>query len=768
MPRLTLRRVRLEPALDRDTRGAVRVAIDAAAVDLWFDYAGRRVRPVALASPAGGASPAPERDVAAEARACRALESFGPVELSMVEDWVLPPGQRADYVVALEADDVARLAFAAHALPQLESLGFHVEFEPGYPWRALPADAPWYVRVPAPGAGPEPPARAEAWLDLELGIEVDGRRVDLMPALLALLNRPGRARGGLDGLVPGRPFVLEVGQGERVLLPPERLRTLLAVLDDLAAGRSAVPAAQMLRLSAGLAAVDAELRRRGGPGLQPHGAGAHALLEQGRAPSDPGAIDLPPVEAPAGLQATLRPYQEQGLAWLQGRVAAGLGGILADDMGLGKTLQTIAHVLREKEQGRLDRPALIVAPTSLVGNWRRELGKFAPSLRVLVLTGGERRELRYRARRADVVLTSYPILVRDADWFAQLEVHLVILDEAQAIKNPDSQAHAAARRVPARHRLCLTGTPVENGLGELWAQLEFLNPGRLGSEEAFKHHYRIPIEREGNRDRLDELRARVRPLLLRRTKEEVVPELPPKTELVRPVELRGAQRDLYESIRLAAHGKIRAAIAERGLQASTFTILDALMKLRQVCCDPRLVPVEQARAVRESAKTELLYELLEQQVPRGRRVLIFSQFATMLQLIGHGLRERGIASVTLTGATRHRDQVVQAFESGRAPVFLISLKAGGTGLNLTSADTVIHYDPWWNPAAQAQATDRAYRIGQKNAVFVYNLIVAGSVEERMLALQQRKRDLAQGILEGASPGTGLSVDDVEVLMAPLG
>ncbi|MCA9672820.1 MAG: DEAD/DEAH box helicase, partial [Myxococcales bacterium] len=469
-----------------------------------------------------------------------------------------------------------------------------------------------------------------------------------------------------------------------------------------------------------------------------------------------------------GLQATLRPYQREGLDWLQHLAHHDVGGILADDMGLGKTLQTIAHLLAEHASGRAAaRPSLVVAPTSLTTNWQREIARFAPSLRVVLLTGSRaRRHPRYKElARADVVVTSYPVLLRDEDRLAAHDFHLLVLDEAQAIKNPRSRVRRAVCALEARHRLCLSGTPIENNLGELWSLFDFLNPGQLGDSARFAQAFRKPIERDGEEAPLRALRRRVGPFILRRTKDEVARELPPKTEIVRTVGIRGAQRDLYESIRVAAHAKVREAIAEKGIARSTITILDALMKLRQVCCDPRLVRVRAAADVRASAKLEAALTLLEHQLREGRRVLLFSQFTSMLALIANELAERDVRALSLTGATPDRQRRIDAFCAGEADVFLISLKAGGTGLNLTSADTVIHYDPWWNPAAQAQATDRAYRIGQTKPVFVYNLIVAGSVEERMLALQQRKRQLAEGIYGAASGGLGEG--EVESLLAPL-
>jgi SNF2 family DNA or RNA helicase len=473
-------------------------------------------------------------------------------------------------------------------------------------------------------------------------------------------------------------------------------------------------------------------------------------------------------EPPPSLRAELRPYQREGVAWLQHLREHDAGGVLADDMGLGKTLQTITHVLTEKDHGRLDRPAMIVTLTSLVGNWARELERFAPTLTVAIHHGDKRHARRDKLADHDVIITTYPMVARDCEDLSTLPLHLVVLDEAHSIKNSGSQASEAVRQLDARHRVCLTGTPIENHLGELWSLFDFINPGLLGSKDEFTLQFRGPIEERGDKVRLEALRDRVKPFILRRTKDAVAPELPPKTQLVRAVELTGAQRELYESIRVAAHGEVRQHIRKRGLAGATIAILDALLKLRQVCCDPRLVSVGAAREIEGSAKLEVLLEMLTQQLADGRRILIFSQFARMLALISEALLARGIRHVTLTGGTPDRQKPIDAFQQGRADVFLISLKAGGAGLNLVGADTVIHYDPWWNPAAQAQATDRAHRIGQTKPVFVHDLIAAGSVEERMLSLQRHKRMLASAILDRGAAATGaLSERDIDDLLAPL-
>ena len=442
----------------------------------------------------------------------------------------------------------------------------------------------------------------------------------------------------------------------------------------------------------------------------------------------------------------------EGVAWLQFLRSFELGGILADDMGLGKTVQALAHILIEREAGRLDRPALVIAPTSVVPNWKAETARFAPELRVHVSHGLKRKEEFGQFARSDLVLTTYPLLARDKEALLAQEFHLVILDEAQQIKNAKTQAAKVVQQLKARHRLCLTGTPLENHLGELWSLFHFLMPGFLGDADAFRRLYRTPIEKRADEPRRLSLARRIRPFVLRRTKEQVAAELPAKTEIGEVIELGDAQSDLYETVRAAMDERVRAEIAARGLAQSQIVVLDALLKLRQICCDPRLLKLDAAKKVKDSAKLARLLEMLEELLAEGRRVLLFSQFTSMLELIEQDLKARGIGYVKLTGETRDRKKPVDAFQSGKVPLFLISLKAGGTGLNLTAADTVIHYDPWWNPAVENQATDRAHRIGQDKPVFVYKLIVAGSVEEKIAQLQAKKAALAAGVLGGRRRG----------------
>lgn len=731
--------------------------VETAVLHLSFDYGGVVVPagdPRDLIEALGGDQPARRRDLAGEARVRAVLEGFGPVELSELETYATFDESDPDYVVDVTGDIDALCAFSAQAVPRLRAMGWRVEISEQYQCRVVEG-AKWYADL-------QPSDDDTSWFELELGVDVDGRKVDLLPLLLELLQTSSGA--GLDALLrrAKRFTAVPVGDRRYLAVPAERLQAILRVVRELyeveGSGEGGLRVPELVpsyldELDAALG--EAELELRGQVDLRSR------RRTLGR------DAELPQVPAPEELRATLRPYQQEGLNWLQNLRAHGAGGILADDMGLGKTLQTIAHIVTEKVAGRLRHPVLVVAPTSLVGNWKRELDRFAPHLQVLVLHGPKRHERFRRIADSDVVISTYPLVLRDAEVYARHKFQLEILDEAHTVKNVRSQIHQAVKAIDAELRLCITGTPLENNLDELWALFDFLMPGLLGSAERFRGAFRVPIERMGDEGRLEALRRRVAPFILRRMKDTVAKDLPAKTEIVRTVEINGSQRDLYESIRLAAHAAVRKVVKKKGIAASTIDILSALMKLRQVCCDPRLVPVPSARAVQESAKYEALMEMLEEMLPRGRRVLVFSQFTSMLRLISEGLRQRGVRHVSLTGATPDRQAMVDAFQQGRAEVFLISLKAGGAGLNLTRADTVIHYDPWWNPAAQAQATDRAYRIGQTNPVFVYNLIVGGSVEERMMGLQRRKQNLANSILCAGDPSLELTESDVDDLFAPL-
>ena len=625
------------------------------------------------------------------------------------------------------------------------------------------------------GALRQPPR--EGSFMLSLGIDVDGETLDLAPLLAELLKRDRRwlSLRELALIDDAEPIRLRAPGGRRIEAPAGPLKAVVGAMLDLLTDprRQAGP----LRLSTWeaqriealrLTLLDTQAARAGEHGAwQLQGdAGLSALAARLRDAGSP-----PPVAAPAGLGLTLRPYQLHGLAWLQYLREHHLAGILADDMGLGKTAQVLAHLLVEKNAGRLDRPALVVLPTSLIGNWQAEATRHAPALRLLVLQGAERARDFARIGAHDVVFTTYPLLWRDIDALEAQPWHLLILDEAQMVKNAASRAATALRRLQARHRLCVTGTPLENHLGELWAHFDFLMPGFLGDVRSFQRLWRKPIELNGETLRAELLAQRVRPFILRRRKQDVATELPPKTEVIQHVRLDGKQRELYESVRVAADEQVRRVLQRQSFNGAQITILDALLKLRQVCCDPHLVKGSAVPVTIERAKMEWLREMLPKLVDEGRRVLVFSQFTEMLALIEAELAALALPCLALTGATpvAARAAIVRRFQDKTVPLFLLSLKAGGVGLNLTAADTVIHVDPWWNPAVERQATDRAHRIGQDQPVFVYKLVVEGSIEERLLGLQARKAALADGVLGAdAALAPKFSAEDLRGLLAPLG
>jgi len=645
--------------------------------------------------------------------------------------------------------------FMSEHLPALRDAGWQIQVAAAFRHLVLEAED-WDAELSEDAGG---------WFNLTMGVMVQGQRLPLAPLLYDLFHSDARwlDASKVKAMSDKSQVILTTPSGARLRVPAGRIKPLALTLIDLF---DKPPGDGELRLSkldaprlAAMAASLADMQR-----WQFKGADAVSQMAKDLQHSD----GIKPAEPPAGFALTLRPYQLEGLAWLQYLREHKLAGILADDMGLGKTAQTLAHLLLEKESGRMDRPSLVILPTSLIFNWKREAERFAPALRVLSLHGPERAERFAQIAEHDIVLTTYPLLWRDEEVLTAQEYHLLILDEAQTVKNAASHAAQVVRKLKARHRLCLTGTPLENHLGELWAQFDFLLPGFLADQKSFTKTWRSPIEKHGDSGRRDLLAARVRPFILRRRKEDVAKELPEKTIIVRSVELDGGQRDLYETVRSAMDAKVREAIADKGFARSHIVILDALLKLRQVCCDPRLVKLDSAQGVKERAKLDQLMDMLPELVDEGRRVLVFSQFTSMLDLIEQELVKLGLGYVMLTGNTQDREGVISRFQDDGVPIFLISLKAGGVGLNLTAADTVIHYDPWWNPAVENQATDRAHRIGQKNKVFVYKLVVAGSIEEKILSLQEKKAELAAGVLsEDAAALSKFGESDLRALLAPL-
>lgn len=456
----------------------------------------------------------------------------------------------------------------------------------------------------------------------------------------------------------------------------------------------------------------------------------------------------------------LRPYQREGVVWFNALYCNGLAGVLADEMGLGKTVQALAFL------STVPGPKLVVCPASLTVNWQREAERFAPALRPAVLADTAPGELVKLIREERLLITSYALMRRDLEALRAQEWGAVILDEAQQIKNPESQTAQAAHRLRGRARLALTGTPIENGVRDIWSVMQFLMPGYLGSREVFQERYEVPIRNQPGGPEHRRLVRRLRPFLLRRTKAKVASEIPEKIEQVAYCELTGFQRELYGKVLAAARSTLHQESTQGAAKPNKLAVFTALLRLRQVCCDPRLLGGDTARpAAGHSAKLELLRELLSEALEDGHRVLIFSQFATMLGLIREELSADGIECCYLDGSSTNRQDEVDRFQFGSIPVFLISLKAGGFGLNLTAADTVILYDPWWNPAVEAQAADRVHRIGQTRSVNIYRLVARGSVEEKILSLQAQKRTLAADFIEGDQPlMEGLSLGEIEALM----
>ena len=670
----------------------------------------------------------------------------------------LPPPQSvrdADIVFApvTELEDEAAgdgIAFVSRMVPLLRAEGWRVEIDESWPFRVYDGPVAFSTSLEATGSD---------WFSLRLSMEANGRSFAIAPIVLQLVetlpvDELGQLEDGFDveRHLAGRMFHARLEDGMYLAIDGARIaRFAEAFLEAQGLlGFHRAEAGRLFELAEALEGCGAPWK--GSRELLDLGARLRALAE---------GLDLP---APAALRGGLRPYQRVGYGWLRSLSDTGFGGVLADDMGLGKTVQTLALLAHRHLEEKTDRPSLLVVPTSLVGNWRREAARFVPGLRLLVLHGPGRLRRFGDIPKHHLVVTTYPLVNRDYDTLFRHDYDTAVLDEAQTVKNPAAGVSKRIRGIRARHRLALTGTPVENNLEELWALYDWLIPGLLGNRKAFKSGYRTPIENEGDLTKQRLLSRRIKPFVMRRTKDEVAAELPEKTVIDEIVPLEGGQAALYESIRTAMDARIREAIAARGFNASRIAILDALLKLRQVCCDPQLVKLDAARKVTESAKRGRLLALLEELVAEGRRVLIFSQFVEMLRLVEADVAARGWHYAMLHGSTQDRDAQIASFQSGDLPLFLISLKAGGTGLNLTAADTVIICDPWWNPAVERQAMDRAHRIGQDKPVFVHRLIAEHTVETAIQKMQLRKQALADALFEGTGKGPlALTGEDIDAL-----
>jgi superfamily II DNA or RNA helicase len=477
-----------------------------------------------------------------------------------------------------------------------------------------------------------------------------------------------------------------------------------------------------------------------------------------------GNIDgIKKAKKPRSLKATLRPYQEQGLSWLMFLHEIGSGGVLADDMGLGKTIQTIAMLLTVKQEQK-GLHALIVAPTSVVGNWVRELQRFGPTLSVALWHGAGRKGQLEELDKANIVITSYALLRRDIELLNKLDLDYAILDEAQNIKNPESATAQAARDIQSRRRLALTGTPIENRLSEIWSIFEFVSPGLLGPLKRFEEKFARPID-QGDSKTAARLRAVIHPFILRRTKMEVASDLPPKIEVDKLIDMPPDQRAIYLQVLREVRAQVMGEVERSGIGKSHLHILAGLTKLRQAACDPRLLGLPREFTHDDSGKLAALRELVDEAESGGHKVLIFSQFVSMLKLVKEALVEDKIKFEYLDGTTKDRQAPIERFQTDpTVTAFLISLKAGGSGLNLTAADTVIHFDPWWNPAVEDQASDRAHRIGQKKVVTVYRLVAADTIEDKILQLKEKKRELVASVLsEDAGGSKRLSETDLDEL-----
>lgn len=582
------------------------------------------------------------------------------------------------------------------------------------------------------------------WFDLETEIDFDGAHVSL-PQLLAALRNNER--------------FIQLDDGSQGILPQAWLDRYgpLAEMAEIEEGRMRFRPSQALLIDALLAEHEEELQLT-------------VDRQFRRLREKLGSFEgIKPRQSPPGFHGDLRPYQCEGLGWLHFLEEFGLGGCLADDMGLGKTVQVLAQLVahrRRRKRGEAQRPSLVVAPKSVVFNWQLETERFAPRLSVINYSGLDRKSRAEEIAESDLVITTYGTLRRDIESLRKTHFDYVILDEAQAIKNANSVSAKACRLLTSNHRLVLTGTPVENHLGDLWSLFEFLNPGMLGRSSAVRALASSNGADDGGNDKsLEVIRRGIAPFLLRRTKEQVLDDLPEKNEQTLHVELLSPDRKRYNELRDHYRNSILKRVGTSGMNAARMHVLEALLRLRQAACHTGLV--DKKLVDKPSAKLDALLDQLEETVGEGHKALVFSQFTSFLSIVKQRLVARGLNFEYLDGRTRDRQSRVERFQSDPlCPIFLISLKAGGTGLNLTAADYVFLLDPWWNPAVEAQAIDRAHRIGQQRPVFAYRLVARDTVEEKILELQQKKRDLADAIVGGdRSVFRNLSIDDLKLLLS---
>ena len=605
------------------------------------------------------------------------------------------------------------LNFLGSRVPALRRTGWKVELE----GRIAPFMEQLDFATPVVRVQDQP---GNEWF--EIGFEYDdGRGATLAAADVQRALRKGDAYLERDG--------------RTILLDSGAINAMSEVFRDCASQEGQAPGT--FRMSNIYAAyVKSSLDALDGVDVEAGGAWARRAGQQNR------DLTIESINPPE-LQGVLRPYQQYGVGWLRFLETSGFCGILADDMGLGKTVQTLAWLQMQRANPALaGRPALIVCPTSLVENWSEEARRFTPNLRCLVLTGNERHGLWDQIPTADLVFTSYALLRRDVDQYLQHEFGVAVLDEAQHIKNRSTQNAITAKRLRAAHRVVLTGTPIENSVSDLWSIMDFLMPGYLDAHDAFHRNYEMPMAGGGLEGELAQarLRRKLHPFLLRRLKTEVAKDLPPKIQRRATCTLTPDQQTVYTQLVESSRRRLTDLVASQGYARCTMEVLKTLLQLRQLCCHMDLLKLQGVSSSQPSAKMDLFFELVDEALDSGHRILVFSQFVSMLTILRREIEKRELAYCYLDGATTDRMRIVHEFNSNRAiPLFLISLKAGGTGLNLTGADMVIHFDPWWNPAVEDQATDRAYRIGQSRTVYSIKLITKGTIEEKVVELQRRKQ-----------------------------
>ena len=561
-------------------------------------------------------------------------------------------------------------------------------------------------------------------------------------------------------LLKGDSFIER--DGRTILLDSEAIDAMIEVFRDCSSGESTQPG--VFRMPSVYASyVKTSLDALDGVDVEAPPAWRMAAERQAK------GLSIDAVALPASLDAILRPYQKEGVNWLRFLEVNTFGGILADEMGLGKTLQTLTWLQLERHHPTVrGRPCLIVCPTSLVNNWAEEAQRFTPSLKVLTLSGSDRHAKWAELPQAQLVITSYALLRRDVEHYLQHEFGVLVLDEAQHIKNRSTQNAIVAKEMRAFHKVVLTGTPIENSVADLWSIMDFLMPHYLGSHESFRRNCELPIAGGGPEGEVAQarLRRKLQPFLMRRLKTEVAKDLPPRIERVASCTLSADQKAVYKQLIDSSRNKLTNLVATQGFQKSKMEVLKTLLRLRQACCHLDLLRMEGLKVEAPSAKMELFFELLDEALDGGHRVLVFSQFVSMLTILRRQMEQKQIPYCYLDGATQDRMKIVHMFNTDRKiPVFLISLKAGGVGLNLTGADMVIHFDPWWNPAVENQATDRAHRIGQKRTVYSVKLITKGTVEEKVLEMQRRKKAIIDATLtSGETVFNAMTWDDIQDLL----